>query len=128
MQRMVVCVRLSPVIGRNCGMSTLSDRYIRGVFAVLTLLALLLVGGVLMGNSRVLAQNDSAGAPAAPLACSSNTVNKTGNAPGFSTGTITYCADAGATSSTVFTVCDYFTSVAGGCPGADRLANTTITF
>jgi hypothetical protein len=105
-------------------MNTLSDRYIRGVFTVLALLALLLAGGVSMGTGRVLAQNAATGAPAAPLACSGGT-NKTADPnTGFTTGQITFCPNVNGS----VQLCDYFTGVSGGCPGSDRLANTTITF
>src|SRR5437870_2903650 len=52
---------------------------------------------------------------AAPFACSGG-ANKTGDPPNFNTGQITFCPNV----STV-TVCDYFSSVSGGCPGTDHL-------
>src|SRR5205809_305572 len=57
-----------------------------------------------------------------PTPCS-NPVNKTGNAPGYDTGQITFCPTVN-----TIRVCDFFSSQDGGCPGSVRLGNTNIQF
>ncbi|MEO8287230.1 MAG: S-layer homology domain-containing protein [Chloroflexota bacterium] len=63
-------------------------------------------------------------APAA-AGCSAG-ASKTIDGPDYDSGTITWCPPSTVTTTVI--MCDYFTSAAVGCPGGQRLDDTTIQF